>query len=340
MNSKPVISIIIPVYNAETYLKRCLKSINEQIYKNFEVLIIDDGSIDRSKQIYKGFESKDKRFVSFKQENKGPSAARNLGIENAKGEFIAFIDADDYIDKNYLQELINTIQVNKADLTCCGYYELSNFHKKPYPVIDFSLSEPKDKNQFIHDLFRGTSGVLWAKLFRSKVIRNNNLLLDPNIKMSEDLIFVLDYTLKINKIAILDKYLYFYNRLNEKGISSQHDLSYIKDLELSNGAIRSIIKSNNWDFPEIDNFIKNRIGSLLLLLSNKIVLSSKKHIEIKTKLKQVLSNEYIKNHIYELKSNKIQDQLSLFFLKKNWHLFYSYYCKIIAIAKQVKRKFR
>lgn len=340
MNSKPVISIIIPVYNVETYIGQCLKSISDQTYKDFEVLIIDDGSIDRSQQIYKGFESKDKRFVSFKQENKGPSAARNLGIENAKGEFIAFIDADDYIDKNYLQELVNTLQSNVADLACCGYFERSVFNDKPFPVLDFSALEYNNKDNFIHELFHGTSGVLWAKLFQSKVIRENKLLLDPNIKMSEDLIFVLEYTLKINKIAILDKYLYFYNRLNEKGISSQHDLSYIKDLELSNKAIDLIVQENNWLSPEVEHFKNNRISTLLLLLSNKIVLTNKKFSNSKRKLKDILSNEYIDKHIHALKPDTIKDRLSLYLLKRSWFLFYNYYCKIIDYLKRIKRNFK
>ena len=184
MQNNPKISVIIPIFNAEKYLDRCLKSIQNQTYTNFEVVLVNDGSTDASKNIYDTYIKLDKRFHSFSQENKGPSVARNLGLDNSSGLYIAFIDADDYIDKAYLEDLIRPIIKHKAQLSCCAYYELSKFNTKPYEVNDFKECDTLiTKDILIPKLFAGTAGVLWGKLFNVKLIIDNKLRLNPAIKI-------------------------------------------------------------------------------------------------------------------------------------------------------------
>ena len=109
MICEPLISIIVPVYNVEKYLKKCLDSILSQTYKNFEVIIVNDGSPDNSQKIIDEYKKKDKRIIVLEKENGGLSSARNYGIEHANGKYISFVDADDYIEKDYVEKLYDCI---------------------------------------------------------------------------------------------------------------------------------------------------------------------------------------------------------------------------------------
>ena len=113
------LSIIIPVYNCGKFLERCFDSISKQIFNDFEVIIVDDGSTDNSLDICKKYEAQDKRFRVFSIENHGSAFARNYGLKMAKGEYIGFVDADDYIDENMYSTLINTAQKEQADIVSC-----------------------------------------------------------------------------------------------------------------------------------------------------------------------------------------------------------------------------
>ena len=114
------ISIIVPVYNCEKYLIKCINSILDQSYANLELLLYDDGSVDNSNSICKEFEKLDKRVKVFNQNNSGASVARNIGIENSTGEYLMFVDADDYIEDSMLKVLIEKAEVEKADFVMCG----------------------------------------------------------------------------------------------------------------------------------------------------------------------------------------------------------------------------
>ena len=111
-----LVSIVVPVYNAEKYLEQCLNSIQNQTYKNFEVILVNDGSMDHSESICKSFVEGDSRFRYFLKSNGGASAARNFGLDHVRGDFITFIDADDWVDENHLEVLINNIKENNSDM--------------------------------------------------------------------------------------------------------------------------------------------------------------------------------------------------------------------------------
>ena len=116
-----LISIIVPIYNVEKYLRQCLDSIMNQTYRNFECLLINDGSSDNSEDICREYVSKDSRFRYFEKENGGVSSARNLGIEHSKGEYITFIDSDDWVDSDYLEVLYNSLVDERADIAISTY---------------------------------------------------------------------------------------------------------------------------------------------------------------------------------------------------------------------------
>ena len=116
-----LISVIVPVYNVERYLRQCIESITNQSYKNLQIILIDDGSKDNSGKICDEYAEKDKRVEVIHKENTGVSAARNTGLDNAKGEWITFVDADDWVEKNFCEILIKKATENESDCIACGY---------------------------------------------------------------------------------------------------------------------------------------------------------------------------------------------------------------------------
>ena len=342
MKNSSKISIIIPVFNAENYLKRCLKSIVNQTYKHFEVLIIDDGSTDTSKEIYSEFVNRDNRFKAFYQPNMGPSSARNLGIEKSTSNYIAFIDADDYVAINYIENLISAALTNNADLVCGGYYELSKYNLNPLPVNDFKIyiNTTININNFVPAIFEGTAGVLWGKLFKSDIIIKNNLKLHPEVKMSEDLIFVLEYVFYATTIIVVNTNGYYYNRLNEESLSSKQAPNYLNFLKLTNEAIETILAKNKYQLVNIDNLKKRRIWSLLKLLTYNIANSKGEILGKTKKIKSLLDNQYIKKYLLLLNEQQAIYKLHLFFLKQEFIFLDVLYCILLKNIINFKQTFK
>ena len=125
MKNRPIISIIVPVYNVESYLERCIESILNQSFKEFELILVNDGSTDSCKDICNEYKTKDKRIKVIHKENGGLSSARNAGLDIARGKYIGFVDSDDFINKDMYKTLFNTIQDNNSDMIICDYYKVN-----------------------------------------------------------------------------------------------------------------------------------------------------------------------------------------------------------------------
>ena len=192
-----MVSIIVPVYNAQNSLERCLRSIIRQSYPQWELILVDDGSQDDSLAICKRYSDKDSRIRVFHTENCGVSSARNTGIENAHGEYITFVDSDDRIHPDFLSECLS----NKEDLIVTNY-------KKPSKID--SLYYKEDHPELVFQQ-RGVRTV-WGKVFVRKIIEEHHIRFDTNIRYGEDTIFVLQYCLHIKTIAYVFQYLYEYEK--------------------------------------------------------------------------------------------------------------------------------
>ncbi len=238
---EPIVSIVLPIYNAEKYIDKTIQAVEKQTVEGWELLIIDDGSTDSSMQLVTKYTIRNSRIRIFSQPNSGPSSARNLGIKNATGKYITFIDADDRIEPFYLKSLLKDAEKDpQIQLVCAGYYEQSIYNKEGLPLHDFEKFKPRQiisQNDFIDNLLNGVTGVLWAKLFVTEIIRKNNISLPLKLKLSEDLVFVATYVNCISKISISYDYIYFYNRLDETGLSRSYDESYFDNFILFNELI-------------------------------------------------------------------------------------------------------
>lgn len=212
-----LVTIIIPVYNSEVYLSGCLQSVINQSYDNLELILINDGSTDDSGKICDTFSRNDNRIKVFHIENSGVSAARNLGLNLAKGKYIAFIDSDDTVHQNYIDKLYNAAAAQDSDIVCTGYTYTGKELK--YDHNDFrNLSNSRES--FVECLLQNTGGTICSKLFKASIILDNQLRFDGTLKMREDLIFCLEFAFFANGFHAVDNYYYYYNGLNVDSLSN------------------------------------------------------------------------------------------------------------------------
>ena len=208
-----LVSVIVPVYNVEKYLNRCIESILGQSYKNFEVLLIDDGSTDSSGRLCDALATKDKRVKVFHQNNKGISAVRNFGIERASGNLVAFVDSDDWIDEHFLRDNINFMVQENADMVFFGFYEVFNDHRVKH------LPNIKNDSDLIKDRFLTADlpVVPWNKIYRKCVFKGIQY---PEGMKNEDY-FLMPYIVeKCKKISYNCNIYYYYNKTNATSIMS------------------------------------------------------------------------------------------------------------------------
>lgn len=214
MENAPLISVIVPVYKVERYLPRCIESILKQTYTNFELILVDDGTPDRSGMICDRYAEKDSRIRVIHKENGGVSTARNAGIDAAKGEWITFVDADDWVSNDYIEALVTPLLQGQYDLSV-GSIEVRGISKTSKPLKSESLDIINDSDERrIAFLCRHEFYGPWIKLYSSEIIKKNNVYFVVGMKYGEDLVFVLEYLKYCKKICALEKIIYYYNRLN------------------------------------------------------------------------------------------------------------------------------
>lgn len=209
---KSKVSIIIPVYNIEKYLCKCLDSILAQTFLNFEVFLIDDGSTDNSGEICEEYAEKDNRLKVFHQKNQGVSVTRQRALNMVTTEFVAFIDPDDYVENDYLERLYETALKAKADLVWCDYVE----HHSDKDCGHSCAWMDKSRSGLLKGILEsGFSAVLWNKLYRTAVIKENGICFDSALKTAEDILFVSEFVCHSSTFAYVEKPLYHYNMANE-----------------------------------------------------------------------------------------------------------------------------
>lgn len=262
-----MISIIVPVYNTEKYLYKCCDSILKQEYNDYEVLLIDDGSTDQSANICDYYASIDNRFKVIHKTNSGVSSTRNLGIEKSTGEFITFIDSDDYIAIDYLNQLIKH---NSYDLVVGGS---TNINKND-EIISYSLNNQikvEENDNFIK-LFNTIDKSLildapWNKLFRRSIIMNSNIRFNTDLNYGEDKLFILNYIIHCRNIIQLKNNSYYYRNEQDKKyiLSSEYRLKWVLLIEKS---YNQLYKKYNIAYPysNCDSFKTFLIHNLSLYI--------------------------------------------------------------------------
>lgn len=209
-----LVSVVVPVYNAEEYVQGTITSILNQSYPYLELILIDDGSTDSSLEICQQKEKLDKRIKVIQQPNAGVSVARNTGIQAASGEFILFLDSDDFIEKDMIEVLLSHLN-DRNELVICGNY-IHDLEKENSKSINTGNNEYKELTtaEFAADFWdhyeSGLTNPPWNKLYVTSIIKENNISFPTGVRMGEDILFNLDYFRQVNQFKVIDKHLYHY----------------------------------------------------------------------------------------------------------------------------------
>lgn len=337
----PRVSIIVPVYNCETYISKCLESIISQNYINIEIVIINDGSNDQSEKIINTYKEKDDRIFYYYQKNQGPSEARNNGIKYSTGEYIIFVDADDTVEENYTECLLNTMLISGADLVCCGYKDISAYGVSNF--TDFHFENNISLPLFIDMVCKGTGGVLWSKIYKKEIITRHKLKMDKKIFMSEDLVFVLQYASHCKSFASSKEYLYNYNRLNESSISSNISMDYIQNYIIVCKHMEKILKWAKLDEHKMNELLSKRIQEIVFNLVEQ-QSADLRYIGMENavyNIKNILSIYYVERYVNRFSTNSYVYKPYLFFLKKRLFkssILYGFYLNKLRGYKRIMTK--
>lgn len=322
------VSIIIPVYNCEKFLDKCIDSILQQSYQNWELILIDDGSDDNSLKVCKSYQEADSRIKVFSQVNSGPSIARNKGLEIATGTHCLFIDADDWLEYDALSVLNTQVLKSNPQLIFFGYSHdfIENGMIKNSNTNILMENEYKSSIKFSEDFLyyaqNGAINPVWNKLYNKEFIEDIKALFPQDVRYTEDLVFNLKVYQNANHIKVIDKLLYHYVSHSQESLSTKFNENRINDLKSVYNYIFDII--NSW-CPQHLNYFKNcLIHEISVFINSMFNMNTK--IGYKSKrmiIKKLTTDSWIQSSIKDSKELNLRNKIikTLIILKMNDVLF-------------------
>lgn len=313
-----MVSIIVPIYNGEKYIHRCIKSILKQTHINLEVILVDDGSTDNSKAICDQYSKYDSRVKIICKKNKGVSAARNAGIKIAQGRYIQFIDVDDYIEEKMTEEMIASIK--KSDLVIVGYnniYDDNTITSTPISDISGLYTKIKFLSEFGVFFERLLINTIWNKLYVKKIIDENNIKFDEDISLGEDLLFNIRYIEKCSNITVLDVCLYNYYHVNINSLTSKYKSNHFETEKFLYFNLRTFLKLNkcfyNKNKKSVEIMYTNSvISSFQNLYNNQSNLNTENRKEI---ISNICNDIQVRDNLNYFKYGNMQSKLIGIFVK-------------------------
>lgn len=241
-----LVSVVIPAYNAEKNIERAVMSLEQQTYKNIEIIIINDGSKDETDNICLRLAERDSRIQYYPIENGGVSNARNTGILHSNGKYIAFLDSDDQMEPTMIEKMVSLMDDEAVDLVCCGYKIISENEEVLFEQVPLKMKKTKKEAYMAVENLQSCQCMnsLWNKLFKSSVIKENKIKMDESISMGEDLLFVLNYLRYMTGAIVVIPDTDYRYALSPNGLQANFDnglnlrieqLNEIKQLYLSLG---------------------------------------------------------------------------------------------------------
>lgn len=312
------ISIIIPFYNAEKSLKYCLESILRQSYRNYEIILVNDGSEDNSEKICLQYMKKYHNIFYIKQENLGVSSARNKGIKKATGEFIYFMDSDDVIYGNLLELIIAnfTREIDCLEFNYKKIYSYNNLNIESIYDVKYDIYS---REEFLYNIFNGGNGFLWNKVYRTQIIKKNKIIFDEDIFICEDMLFNIIYSNNIYKLKKINYVGYGYYQGINSSYNKKDNLKWFTVLDAYSKIIRYTAKCSKkikdlvqYDFlyckcearaKNKENNIKYN-GKINTSLNDYYSIISSKYISSKKKLKLIIFVMFPR-FVLSYKQNKI-----------------------------------
>lgn len=319
---KPLISIIVPVYNVEKYLSRCIDSILSQTFFDFEILLIDDGSTDGSPIICDKYSNKDSRVRVFHKKNGGVSSARNLGLEYALGEWITFVDSDDWIDNNMYTLLYEEAISSNADIVLCDFYV---YYSKNRIELNKAISTDCSKNDIIRKYILSFTSLCNMLVHRS-LYDKTKLRIPLNIINCEDFWLTVQLFYYAKKVSSIHIPLYYYNRENENSILNNFDANKAQSEINAYLNIISFFREKN-----ILDLYNKEISWRILKCKQDLVLNPKTH-KLFLELYPV-SHKYILSCPESFCNNKIK--ILMWMLANKMRFLVTFVCKIRTLLGRV-----
>ena len=320
VGDKKLVSVIVPVYNAEHHLESCINNVLNQTYQNLELILVNDGSMDTSGAICEKSAKKDKRVKVIHQSNSGPSIARNAGIEAAEGYYIQFVDSDDGLEPNMLEILINSIEKG-AQLVISGYKTINTIKNKKIinekkPLITGVLSKNKFLECFGELFLNEYLNAPWNKLYIKEIIDENQLNFTPELKMGEDLLFNLTYIDACSEINLIEDTLYLYDVSHTNSLTGNFIKNYYTNQEQLFNKVRIFLKKNEAYNDKNEKFVAIKYSnSIIGCLSNLFHINSNlKYRQVKEAIKEISNDYYLTENLNHSEGN-IQKRLIMWLIK-------------------------
>ena len=261
-----MISVIVPIYNSGKYLNKCVDSLLNQSYKSFELLLIDDGSKDNSLSICNKYAAQDSRVKVYHKENEGIAKTRNYGLRIAAGEYITFVDSDDYVDHDFLRLLFEAIEENHCELSICSF---ARFMDSRIMHNTYEKSRVIDKTNLELLIFTDSNigKANWNKLYNAQLLENIQF---PDLCLGEDYVFNFEYFKNVKKVAIIDKELYYY-RITPDSLSNLTDYNRKKMMDqiISRSSVIESIQNKKALAMAKKEYLKAVKNAMILLLKSK-----------------------------------------------------------------------
>lgn len=322
-----LVSVIIPVYNVEKYLPKCLDTVINQTYKNLEIILVDDGSPDNSGKICDEYAGKDSRIKVIHKENGGVSSARNVGINTTKGNWIAFIDSDDWIEENYVEELLKNTSKD-IDIVQCGYNRVVE-NKKEQINCDGN-DKIKNQEEFLTCCLNPQTayGLCNMKIIRSDIVKD--VRFNEKIVVCEDALFNIEISKNMNNFKIIKKPLYNY-RINQNSVVKKYDKKYPDKYEKALNIIANYLKINYDENDEIKKNYYNFSAYHLMLIAVNYCYNPENNEKNKRRLlKNICNRDVFANALKKCNYNDISltRKITLWTLKNKFYFLTGIICKI------------
>lgn len=339
------LTIVVPVYNVEKYLKKCIDSILFQTYKDFTLLLINDGSTDSSGDICDYYGKIDNRVKVVHKKNEGLSATRNLGIDLANSKYIQFIDSDDYIELNMCENLIDKMEKNNLDMIICGYFlevEENGIFKSSNNIFYHNLlCETQDAfAQYVINMkYNSIIDASWNKIYLTDVVKNNHIQM-PVGEVFEDTAFILDLLPHIQRTEVTDICYYHYMQRNVKTITrsfNPHKLEYLtkRHISLSNYVLNNNITDNKLLGKMNFFYIKYVFSFFIDLFLEEAKMTKRDRLDI---IHTTINGSQYNLAIPNLVGYTNLDYLIIFIAKRKNDLAIYHLCKILFNIKYKNKK--
>ena len=322
-----LVSVIVPIYNVEKYLNKCIESIINQTYKNLEIILIDDGSTDKSGKICDRFAKKDNRIKVIHQKNAGVSSARNTGIDSADGLWIAFIDSDDWVEENYIKNLIENTSKD-VDVVQCGYYRI--VEEKKEQINCAGKLEIKNADEFLNGCLNPQTayGLCHMKIIRKSII--NDIRFNEKIVVCEDALFNIQISRNMKYFKMIKQPLYNY-RINRDSVVRRYDENYPEKYKKALNVIGDYLRINYKNNYKVrTNYFNFVVYHLMLIAVNYCYNPEKPISDRKNTLKKVCKQDLFAKSLKGSNYNNISltRKITLWTLKNKFYFLTGIICKI------------